>query len=134
MLLSKLKKAAVALVILFVLVAGTAAVLSQTTAAQRPRKGEAAQKAEKQKADREAALPLVKGEAKVRTRWEYKAQTRAEIEATEFRRMGGGDLQSGLNELGKQGWELVAIEPPVPRTEWRLSETPAVYVFKRPRK
>jgi hypothetical protein len=110
MLLSKIKNAAVALLVVFVLVVGAAAVLPRTSAGEQP--GPAAPD---------------KGEVKVKTQWEYKALSHDDIKASEFKKTGVGSLEAGLNVLGKEGWELVAIEPtspgPVPR--------PALYVFKR---
>src|SRR5947209_13793157 len=39
-------------------------------------------------------------------RWEYAAHGRSEVE-----KLGGDDFRAGLNKLGDQGWELVAVEP-----------------------
>jgi hypothetical protein len=39
-------------------------------------------------------------------RWEYAAHTRAGIA-----KLGDGDFMAGLNKLGEDGWELVAVEP-----------------------
>ena len=75
-------------------------------------------------------MPPDKGEAKVRAQWEYKALSRQGIIDLEFRRRGTDSLDDGLNELGKQGWELVAIEPPV---RCVAGDKPALYVFKRPK-
>jgi RNA polymerase sigma factor (sigma-70 family) len=44
-------------------------------------------------------------------RWEYKALARTEIEALGRKGEGGYRLTVGLNQLGAQGWELVAVEP-----------------------
>jgi hypothetical protein len=114
MLLSKLKNAAAALLVVFCLALGASAVLSRTSAGERPNaSGE--------------------GEPAVRTRWEYKALSHDEIEALAFTRLGMSSVETGLNLLGKDGWELVAIEPPVHDPAVRLAERPSLYVFKRQR-
>src|SRR5262245_40555138 len=59
-----------------------------------------------------------------RTKWEYKVQTKGEIMG-----LAKGSLEKGLNELGAEGWELVAVEgqekPGAP------GAFPATYIFKR---
>jgi hypothetical protein len=58
-------------------------------------------------------------------RWEYRVEGRAQIEqwGTDSRRCSEGNvkcyLDEGLDALGADGWEFVAVEPP------------ALYVFKR---
>jgi hypothetical protein len=48
-----------------------------------------------------------------RPRWEYKAITAADVE--KLAPKGSQDrLTDGLNALGEQGWELVAVAPAVP--------------------
>ena len=133
MLMNKLKNAAATLLVVFFLTVGAAAVITRTSAADQPEKGEAVKKAEKEKADREAVLSD-KGEAKAKTRWEYKALSRDEIKALEFKKRGTETAEGGLNMLGDDGWELVAIEPAVHVSPSLGGERPALYVFKRPKK
>jgi RNA polymerase sigma factor (sigma-70 family) len=114
MLLSKLKNAAVALVAALFLVAGAAALIPQTSAGERP-----------------SPTAPDQGEAKAKTQWEYKALSHEAIKAAEFKRAGLDSLEGGLNELGKDGWELVAIEPPAPGPAPNVGGRPALYVFKR---
>ena len=47
------------------------------------------------------------------TRWEYRVVTKEQL-----LELGKKDLAAGLNKLGDEGWELVAIEP--------------AFIFKRP--
>jgi RNA polymerase sigma factor (sigma-70 family) len=61
----------------------------------------------------------------------YRALSHDEIRALEFRRSGIDSLERGLQELGKQGWELVAIEPPMRGPASPIGDRPALYVFKR---
>jgi RNA polymerase sigma factor (sigma-70 family) len=110
--LSKLKKAAVALLVVFSLLAG-AAVMSRTTAGEQP--------------DRAA----LEKEAKGRPRWEYKALSHDEIKAIEFKKRGMDSVEGGLNMLGDEGWDLVAIEPPVRGPASPFGDRPSLYVFKR---
>jgi RNA polymerase sigma factor (sigma-70 family) len=117
MLLTKLKNTAVALLVVFFLMAGAAAVIPRTSAGEQP--------------DPSA---LEKGEAKIKTRWEYKALSHDEIKALEFNKRGTDTAEGGLNMLGDEGWELVAIEPPVPRPAPPFGGKPALYVFKRQKK
>jgi RNA polymerase sigma factor (sigma-70 family) len=147
MMLSKLKNAAAALLVVFVVTAGAGAVISRTSPAQPPEEKNV-KDAEKAVKDAEKALnearralndakekPLRsgsdRGEGKIRTRWEYKALSHDEIKALEFARRGTDTAEGGLNMLGDEGWELVAIEPPVPGALPNLVERPALYVFKR---
>jgi RNA polymerase sigma factor (sigma-70 family) len=152
MLLSTLKKPTVALLVVLVMVAGAGAIISQTPAGEQPDKGQSVNEAEKAVKDAEKALNEAKkalsearekaeaqaipsapdkGEAKVKTRWEYKALSHDEIKALEFNRRGTDTAEGGLNMLGDEGWELVAIEPPVRGVASPLADRPALYVFKR---
>src|SRR5262245_54859882 len=51
-------------------------------------------------------------------RWEYSVLARPQVA-----RLAGDDLQAGLNKLGEEGWELVAVEP---------APGPGRLYFKRP--
>jgi RNA polymerase sigma factor (sigma-70 family) len=154
MLLSRLRNAGVALLVVFSLMVGAAAVIPRTPAAEQPEKGKKVKDAEKalneaqkaldeakkalieakEKAGKEAVPPAPdKGEAKVKTRWEYKALSHDEIKALEFNRRGTDTTDGGLNMLGDEGWELVAIEPPVRGPVSPIGDRPALYVFKRPK-
>ncbi len=53
-------------------------------------------------------------------RWEYQILSRPEIA-----KLGGGELRSGLNKLGEEGWELAGLEPTPGSGE---------LYFKRPRR
>jgi RNA polymerase sigma factor (sigma-70 family) len=65
-------------------------------------------------------------------RWEYKALTRTEIETLGRKGEGGFRLTVGLNELGAQGWELVAIEPGAAgRGGDAAGASSSTYVFRR---
>jgi hypothetical protein len=44
--------------------------------------------------------------ARFATRWEYDVHSDDDLT-----KLGGGDLKSGLNKLGADGWELVAVGP-----------------------
>src|SRR5205814_307926 len=103
-LLSKLRNAGVALLVVFGLVVG-AAVSSRTTAGEQPEKEKPARKPVKEKA---VSSAVDRGRAKTRARWEYKALGYDEIKALEFRRRGTDTPDGGLNMLGDEGWELVA--------------------------
>jgi hypothetical protein len=65
-----------------------------------------------------AALPVIalsaEGTSNAVTRWEYRVLTKDQVLD-----LGKKDLAAGLNTLGEEGWELVAVEP--------------AYIFKRPR-
>jgi hypothetical protein len=114
---------------------GAGAVISRTSAGEQPEKGEAVEKAERDKAEKEAVPSVLdKGEAKIKTRWEYKALSHDEIKALEFKRRGTDTAEGGLNMLGDEGWELVAIEPPVRGPASPFGDRPALYVFKRQKK
>jgi len=103
--------------VVFSLMVGAATVIPRTSAGEQP--------------DPSA---LEKGEAKIKTRWEYKALSHDEIKALEFNKRGTDTAEGGLNMLGDEGWELVAIEPPVPRPAPPFGGKPALYVFKRQKK
>jgi hypothetical protein len=60
-------------------------------------------------------------------KWEYNILTTIEIEKLSGQQAGA--LVAGLNKLGEEGWELVAIEPGHVPPPVRLPR----YVFKRPR-
>jgi hypothetical protein len=158
MFLNKLKNAAVLLLVVFALMMGAGAVISQTSTREQPDKGKAVKEAEKlvkeaehalneaKKALKEAqakekadmlAVPASKSDkdgAKTKTRWEYKALSYADIKSVEFNRRGTDTSDGGLNMLGDEGWELVAIEPPVRNPHVPVGDRPALYVFKRQKK
>ena len=75
-----------------------------------------------------------KADAKAWTKWEYKALSYDGIKAVEFNKRGTDTPDGGLNMLGDEGWELVAIEPPVAPAFPGLNGRPALYVFKRPKR
>jgi RNA polymerase sigma factor (sigma-70 family) len=150
MLLSKLKNAAAALLMVFVVTATAGAILSRNLVAQPPQTEKNVTEAEKAVAQAEKALHEAKralheakakadrqaadkGETKIKTRWEYKALSHDEIKTLEFNRRGTDTADGGLNMLGDEGWELVAIEPPVHVPASPLGDRPALYVFKRPK-
>jgi hypothetical protein len=131
MLVSKLKNAAAALLVAFFLMAGAAAVISTTSAAEQSENSKAVKEPDKEKADKQAVPSISdKGEAKIKIQWEYKSLTHDKILAIEFNKQGTNTFDGGLNMLGDEGWELVAIEPAFlpPRNN---IERPALYVFKR---
>ena len=75
-----------------------------------------------------------KSDATTIGQWEYKALGQSEIASTDYKKLGYEvGLERGLNELGKQGWELVAFQPPFLDSVTRI-ERPALYVFKRAKK
>jgi hypothetical protein len=57
--------------------------------------------------------PLPAAQGKTGARWEYRVLTKDQI-----LELGKKDLAAGLNKLGTEGWELVAVDGP--------------YIFKRP--
>jgi hypothetical protein len=57
-------------------------------------------------------------------RWEYRV-----LSAPQVRELGKKDLEAGLNKLGDEGWELVAIDPATKA----IKVTSAEYYFKRPK-
>ena len=128
MLMNKLKNAAATLLVVFFLTVGVAAVITRTSAADQPEKGEAVKKAEKE------AVTSDKAESRIKARWEYKALTHDDIKALEFKKRGTGTVEGGLNLLGDEGWELVTLEPAVVVPPSLGGERPALYVFKRPKK
>jgi hypothetical protein len=63
--------------------------------------------------------------AATRVKWEYKVLSTSAIE-----KLGGEDgMAAGLNKLGEDGWELVAIDPGHVPPPVKLPR----YVFKRPK-
>jgi hypothetical protein len=44
--------------------------------------------------------------ARLAARWEYVVHAQDELT-----KLGGGDVQAGLNNLGEDGWELVTVDP-----------------------
>jgi type II/III secretion system protein len=59
-----------------------------------------------------------KDEPKI-TRWEYRVETPASLG-------GGGATVAGMNKLGNDGWELIAVEP------GQAAAQVAKYIFRRP--
>jgi RNA polymerase sigma factor (sigma-70 family) len=115
MLLNKLKAATVVLLLTVILGIGLGAV--STSAAERASAPVPAR--QKQEATKQAA----------KVKWEYKAISPHGIERLAPK--GSKDqLTDGLNALGDQGWELVAISP---GKSTGLGGTMSTYVFKRPK-
>jgi|SRR6516165_6539570 hypothetical protein len=116
MMQSMLKTAA----LLFVLMATVAVVCSGGADGQQP-----------------SPPPAEKADAKARIKWEYKALSYDELKRLEFDKRGTDTPDYGLNRLGDEGWELVAIEPPIAAPAGPIPYTggrPALYIFKRPKK
>jgi hypothetical protein len=92
-------------------------------------------KVDEKKSDKESdPAGADKGDATATRQWEYKALGQGEIAAIDYKKLGYEvGLERGLNELGKQGWELVAFQPPMLDPLTRI-ERPALYVFKRHKK
>jgi hypothetical protein len=63
-------------------------------------------------------------------RWEYKAVSRADLEALGRKGDLAFRLTVGLNQLGAQGWELVAVESGTGGGTAQ-STSPSTYVFRR---
>jgi hypothetical protein len=99
-------------------------------------------------AGKTAALAGGDQKQEVKVQWQYKVITRPELEKLAPR--GSKDrFTAGLNALGEQGWELVAVEPgqpelggmmglgpprgPGPRGLQPPKMKPSTYLFKRPR-
>jgi RNA polymerase sigma factor (sigma-70 family) len=120
MFLAKFKNAAVALLVVLVLTVGAGTVISRSSAEEQP--------------DREKPVPSDKSKAKITTLWEYKRLSHDDINAIEFNRRGTDTPEGGLNMLGDEGWELVAIDPPVRGNYSPVGDRPAFYVFKRQKK
>jgi hypothetical protein len=78
------------------------------------------------------ALPQEKpGKGKAvaaRAKWEYSVLTRDEV-----RKRGKGDLAAGLNALGEEGWEMVALGAGTTNPAGRGARPAADYYFKRPK-
>jgi hypothetical protein len=60
------------------------------------------------------SLWAAEGKPEAAPRWEYRVLTKEQVSE-----LGKKDLAAGLNKLGDDGWELVAVD--------------AAYIFKRPR-
>jgi hypothetical protein len=67
-------------------------------------------------------------------KWEYKALSRAEVE-DQAPRGSKHKLTEGMNTLGSEGWELVAVEPgaTVSKFGGGFGTFPSTYLFKRPK-
>jgi hypothetical protein len=59
-------------------------------------------------------------------RWEYRLATRQQL-----LELGKNDVAAGLNKVGAEGWELVAVRPGAGRPEGR-GDAATEYYFKRP--
>jgi type II secretory pathway component GspD/PulD (secretin) len=68
----------------------------------------------------------VKSKGATPPKWEYKALTKAQVAD-----LGKKDFAAGLNKLGDEGWELVALEPGLEGRSGRSSGQTTFY-FKRP--
>jgi hypothetical protein len=68
----------------------------------------------------------VKSKGAVAPKWEYKALTKAQVAD-----LGKKDFAAGLNKLGDEGWELVALEPG-PDGRGGRSSGQTTFYFKRP--
>ncbi len=76
-------------------------------------------------AGRPATRPVAgAGDRPPLTAWEYNVLWHHEIAAYGPKPV---SLEEGMNKLGAEGWELVAVEP-------RREGATAVYYFKRPRR
>lgn len=60
------------------------------------------------------------------TKWEYRVLNEHEIEKL------GKDFSAGLNELGKEGWELAGLQPTRYASPTTGGYKPAQFYFKRP--
>lgn len=69
-----------------------------------------------------------------RVKWEYKALSRAEVE-DQAPKGAKHKLTDGMNTLGSEGWELVAVEPGamVSGLSGGVGTLPSTYLFKRPK-
>jgi hypothetical protein len=65
------------------------------------------------------------GKSVARPQWEYQTLTREKLAE-----MGKNDLAAGLNKLGEDGWELVAVTP-AQQPSPQMPRTAAEYYFKR---
>jgi RNA polymerase sigma factor (sigma-70 family) len=87
----------------------------------------------------EASVAAAAHEDKARpVEWEYKALPRSNWASMPLGSVEGlapkgsvDRLTDGLNKLGEQGWELVAIEPDRQLSARALPPGPATYIFKR---
>jgi hypothetical protein len=59
-------------------------------------------------------------------RWDYRLATRQQL-----LELGKNDVAAGLNQVGAEGWELVAVRPGAGRPEGR-GDVSTEYYFKRP--
>ena len=59
-------------------------------------------------------------------KWEYKTLTREDVSD-----IGKADFDAGLNKLGDDGWELIAVEPRGRPEGWGTAGRTVLY-FKRP--
>src|SRR5262245_64063648 len=75
--------------------------------------------------------------AAVRTTWEYRI-----VEGADLSELGGGKWEAGLNRLGAEGWELIGVDPMIPRPSSvaakdknsqapLYSVKPSIFFFKR---
>jgi hypothetical protein len=133
MLLTKLKTALAGLMVAALLALGLSTVA--TPAAGKP-----------------AALTTNDKKVQVKVKWQYQALTRPEVEKL-APKGSKSKFTDGLNKLGDQGWELIAIEPGMPEPgglmappppggpgapgkrlrAGPLKMRPSTYLFKRPR-
>jgi hypothetical protein len=67
------------------------------------------------------------GKAAARPQWEYQTLTREKIAE-----LSKNDFAAGLNKLGEDGWELVAVTP-AQQPSPQMPRTAAEYYFKRPK-
>jgi hypothetical protein len=116
MLFTKLKVATVGLLLVwFILGTGIAAIRTSASAAVQT-----------------AAAASDGGKREIKIKWEYKAITANGIE--KLAPKGSNDrLTDGLNTLGDQGWELVAVEPSAIVAAPYPGGTLSTYLFKRPK-
>jgi hypothetical protein len=70
---------------------------------------------------RPSTAPAADGRPGAASRWEYRVLTRQQVID-----LGPKDLAAGLNHLGDEGWELVAVHHAAHTVD-------ADYIFKRPR-
>lgn len=68
------------------------------------------------------------GKAGAPWKWEYRVASKDELAA-----LGSKNVAAGLNKLGEEGWELVAIEPGFAAPPGAVGSAPPQYYFKRPK-
>jgi hypothetical protein len=61
-------------------------------------------------------------------KWEYRVLNKGEIAV-----LAGNSVAAGLNKLGEEGWELVAVEPGYTAPPGAGGGTAAQFYFKRPK-